>query len=63
VGVAEGAHDGQGHSQTEDVECRKDPGVIGEIPGAYKDIDEVMAARSDLVEILTRLRQIVSVKG
>jgi tRNA-splicing ligase RtcB len=50
-------------AQTEGVECRKDPGVIDEIPGAYKDIEEVMAAQSDLVEIAVRLRQVICVKG
>jgi tRNA-splicing ligase RtcB len=50
-------------AQTAGVECRKDPGVIDEIPGAYKDIDEVMANQSDLVEILHTLKQVVCVKG
>ncbi|HEY1094722.1 MAG TPA: RtcB family protein [Glycomyces sp.] len=50
-------------AQTEGVECRKDAGVIDEIPGAYKDIEAVMAAQSDLVEIVARLRQVVCVKG
>lgn len=36
---------------------------LDEIPGAYKDIEEVMAAQSDLVEIVVRLRQVVCVKG
>jgi tRNA-splicing ligase RtcB len=48
---------------TEGVECRKDAGVIDETPAAYKDIDKVMAAQSDLVEILHTLRQVVCVKG
>ena len=48
---------------TEGVECRKDQGVIDETPGAYKNIDEVMAAQSDLVEIVHTLRQVVCVKG
>jgi tRNA-splicing ligase RtcB len=48
---------------TDGVECRKDSGVIDETPGAYKDIDAVMAAQSDLVEIVHRLRQVVCVKG
>ncbi|QDU84272.1 RNA-splicing ligase RtcB [Planctomycetes bacterium Pla163] len=48
---------------TEGVECRKDEGVIDEIPMAYKDIDAVMAAQSDLVEVVHTLRQIVCVKG
>lgn len=48
---------------TEGVECRKDAEVIDETPGAYKSIDAVMAAQSDLVEIVHELRQIVCVKG
>lgn len=48
---------------TEGVECRKDADVIDEIPHAYKDIDLVMAAQSDLVEIVRTLKQIVCVKG
>jgi tRNA-splicing ligase RtcB len=48
---------------TAGVECRKDAGVLDETPGAYKDIDAVMAAQADLVEITTTLRQVVSVKG
>ncbi len=48
---------------TEGVECRKDEGVIDETPMAYKDIDAVMAAQSDLVEIEHTLRQVVCVKG
>ena len=45
------------------VECRKDIGVIDESPAAYKDIDAVMAAQQDLVEVVYTLRQIVCVKG
>lgn len=48
---------------TEGVECRKDKDVIDEIPMAYKDIDAVMAAQADLVEIVHTLRQVVCVKG
>lgn len=48
---------------TEGVECRKDADVIDETPAAYKDIDAVMAAQSDLVEIVHTLKQIVCVKG
>jgi len=48
---------------TAHVECRKDEGVIDETPGAYKDIDAVMAAQADLVEIVHTLRQVVCVKG
>jgi len=49
--------------QTHGVECRKDAGVVDEIPGAYKDIDQVMANQADLVEVVTRLRQVMCVKG
>ncbi len=48
---------------TEGVECRKDAEVIDETPGAYKDIDAVMAAQTDLVEIVHTLKQVVCVKG
>jgi tRNA-splicing ligase RtcB len=48
---------------TEGVECRKDEDVIDETPAAYKDIDAVMAAQSDLVEVVHTLRQVVCVKG
>ncbi|MCU7930984.1 MAG: RtcB family protein [Candidatus Thiodiazotropha sp. (ex Codakia rugifera)] len=49
--------------QTEGVECRKDRGVVDEIPAAYKDIDAVMEHQSDLVEVVHTLKQIVCVKG
>jgi tRNA-splicing ligase RtcB len=49
--------------QTAGVECRKDSGVIDEIPGAYKDIDEVMANQRDLVEVTAQLKQILCIKG
>lgn len=45
------------------VECRKDAGVLDETPGAYKDIDAVMAAQAELIEVAHTLRQIVCVKG
>jgi tRNA-splicing ligase RtcB len=45
------------------VECRKDADVIDETPGAYKSIDDVMAAQADLVEIVYTLKQIICVKG
>ena len=48
---------------TEGVECRKDAAVIDEIPMAYKDIDAVMQAQSDLVEVVHTLKQVVCVKG
>ena len=50
-------------AQTEGVICRKDKGVIDEIPGAYKNIDEVMANQSDLVEVVHTLKQVICVKG
>ena len=50
-------------AQTAGVECRKDGGVIDEIPGAYKDIDAVMENQRDLVEVVHTLRQVVCVKG
>jgi tRNA-splicing ligase RtcB len=49
--------------QTNGVICRKDKGVLDEIPGAYKDIDEVMANQSDLVEVVHTLKQVLCVKG
>ena len=48
---------------TEGVECKKDVSVLDETPGAYKDIDKVMAAQSDLVEVVHELRQVVCIKG
>ena len=48
---------------TEGVECRKDAEVIDEIPMAYKDIDAVMAAQSELVDVVHVLKQVVCVKG
>jgi tRNA-splicing ligase RtcB len=49
--------------QTRGVECRKDKGVLDEIPGAYKDIDQVMADQTDLVEVAHTLKQVICVKG
>jgi len=48
---------------TKGVECRKDSGVLDEIPGAYKDIDAVMDNQADLVEIEAQLKQILCIKG
>ena len=48
---------------TEGVECRKDKDVIDEIPMAYKDIDAVMQAQRDLVDVVHTLKQVVCVKG
>lgn len=50
-------------AQTAGVECRKDGGVVDEIPGAYKDIYEVMAAQTDLVDVVARLQTLLCVKG
>ena len=50
-------------AQTQGVECRKDDAVLDEIPGAYKDIDEVMENQRDLVEVVHTLRQVLCVKG
>ncbi|MBA0127431.1 RtcB family protein [Haloechinothrix sp. YIM 98757] len=50
-------------AQTRGVECRKDAGALDEIPAAYKDIDSVIEAQRDLVEVVTRLKQVVCVKG
>ena len=49
--------------QTSGVECRKDDGVLDEIPGAYKDIDVVMKDQADLVDVLFELKQVICVKG
>ena len=49
--------------QTKGVECRKDRGVIDEIPGAYKPIEQVMKQQDDLVEIVAVLKQVLCVKG
>lgn len=50
-------------NQTAGVECRKDSAVIDEIPAAYKNIDAVMAAQSDLVEVRHTLKQVLCIKG
>ncbi|MFI8976939.1 RtcB family protein [Nocardia asteroides] len=50
-------------AQTEGVESRKDAGVVDEIPAAYKDIDQVIAAQADLIDIVATLRQVLCVKG
>ena len=50
-------------TQTAGVECRKDADVVDEIPGAYKDIDQVMAAQADLVDIVHTLKQVLCIKG
>lgn len=50
-------------AQTAGIECRKDEGVVDEIPGAYKSIEQVMANQRDLVEIVEELHQVLCVKG
>ena len=50
-------------AQTAGVECKKDKSVLDEIPGAYKDIDEVMDNQKDLVEVVHTLKQVLCVKG
>lgn len=50
-------------AQTDGIECRKDKGVLDEIPQAYKDIDEVMANQTDLVEVVHTLKQVMCIKG
>jgi tRNA-splicing ligase RtcB len=49
--------------QTRGVECRKDSGIVDEIPGAYKPIEQVMDQQRDLVEVVAKLKQFVCVKG
>jgi tRNA-splicing ligase RtcB len=49
--------------QTAGVECRKDHGVLDEIPGAYKSIEAVMKNQKDLVEVVAEIKQVVCVKG
>ena len=49
--------------QTQGVECRKDSGVIDEIPGAYKNIDSVMENSKELVRVVAQLKQIMCIKG
>ena len=48
---------------TEGVECRKDEGVIDETPGAYKSIDAVIAAQTDLIDVVAVLKQVICIKG
>lgn len=50
-------------AQTAGVECRKDAGVVDEIPGAYKDLETVIEAQTDLVEVVARLTTLLCVKG
>lgn len=50
-------------AQTKGIECRKDEGILDEIPASYKDIDTVMQNQQDLVDIVYELRQIICIKG
>ncbi|MFE7638577.1 RtcB family protein [Kitasatospora sp. NPDC057518] len=49
--------------QTRGVECRKDSGVVDEIPGAYKSIEKVMEQQRDLVEVVAQIKQVICIKG
>ena len=49
--------------QTRGVECRKDSGVLDEIPAAYKPIEQVMEQQRDLVEVVAKLKQVICIKG
>jgi tRNA-splicing ligase RtcB len=49
--------------QTKGIECRKDTGIIDEIPAAYKSIEEVMKQQTDLVEVVATLKQVLCIKG
>lgn len=49
--------------QTKGVECKKDKSVLDEIPAAYKDIDQVMANQTDLVQVIHTLKQVLCVKN
>jgi tRNA-splicing ligase RtcB len=50
-------------AQTTGIECRKDAGVVDEIPAAYKDLDDVMSRQTDLVEVVAKLTPLICVKG
>jgi tRNA-splicing ligase RtcB len=50
-------------AQTKGIECRKDDAVLDEIPASYKNIDEVMANQTDLVDVVHILKQVLCVKG
>ncbi len=63
-GVAKRAFTLEDHRHaTQGVECRKDRAVLDETPGAYKDVEAVMAAQRDLVEVVATLKQVICVKG
>lgn len=50
-------------AQTAGIECRKDKGVVDEIPSAYKDIHQVMANQNDLIDVVHTLKQVLCIKG
>ena len=50
-------------AQTVGIECRKDKGVVDEIPSAYKDIHQVMANQNDLIDVVHTLKQVLCIKG
>lgn len=50
-------------NQTAGVECRKDEGVVDEIPSAYKDIDSVIEDQTDLIDVQYELKQLICIKG
>jgi tRNA-splicing ligase RtcB len=50
-------------AQTAGVESRKDVGVIDEIPGAYKSVEDVIRLQADLVEVVANIKQVLCVKG
>ncbi len=50
-------------NQTKGIECRKDEGVVDEIPAAYKNISDVMRSQADLVDVVYTLNQVICVKG
>ena len=50
-------------AQTTGIECRKDKGVVDEIPSAYKDIHQVMANQNDLIDVVHTLKQVLCIKG
>lgn len=45
------------------MECRKDSGVVDEIPGAYKPIGKVIEQQRNLVQVIAKLKQVICVKG
>lgn len=45
------------------IEARTDAGVIDEISLAYKDLESVIDAQRDLVDVVEKLDTILCVKG